>query len=1002
MTKHNDHSRRDVLALLGSVAALPILPANARAIPGEKHTLDAPYTVSDDPWPYLRGNHRIRVYVPGPGRIVHVLIRWRRLDTDIEDKGILVFDPNDREVMNTGIADTSSESVDIFFEASQPGNYHIYYLPHKTMAGGHPAGGKRGEYLAPQMAPSPAWLRLFEQSSSISARNRIPQAHVVEFEARTAFDSFYPMEVPATREEVQTFCSRYSDPVFVFPECREHPIKMYGHLPLHWLRDDSRREFSGIAWRGEFYVMQLGVYATEASAIHAESITLSFDDLTGPNGETIAAAAWTCVNTDGVDVQGETFHIPITIDAGKVVPLWCGVQVPVDCKKGNYSGNLSVTHRGGIISIRISLEVLDEFVRAGGVDQLSRMARIEWLNSTLGLESSCTAPYTPLQLENDTVICLGREVSFGDCGLPRSIKAHGEELLAGPIEIGLLRGAARNQWTGTSRIVHASAAIVTLESHGESDDFDLMVKTTMEFDGGIACDVRIISKRQASLSDVALEIPYRADKVLYSVGMSLKGGTRPPSWKWTWTDQPQRWKAQGSNLDYFLWMGNVQSGLYCRLSAPLQDWQNEGKGGVTFAEREDRVLFRAYTGARRLGSKDVIHLSFRLLPTPVKPLDPFHWNYRYAHAYEPPQELRDLDATVINLHQGTPPNLYINYPFLNLDLLGPYVSEAHDLGMRVKLYYTMRELTTRLPELWTFFSLGQEIYRVGGTQGQGDEQLDYWLQEHVRGNYAPGWVTVTETGVIDTSLRVHSDSRLANFYIAGLKWLLDNVGIDGLYLDEIGYSRSIMQRVRRVLDTRPGAMIDMHGNRDWWSCNCPIGYYMEHLPYIDRLWLGEAFDPDSPPDFWLIEMSGLPFGLSSDLLERPNPWRGMLFGMTDRALYSGPSPTSIWRLSSQFGIEDAAMIGWWEKDALVRTQNRDVLATTYSKQGKALIALASWSQRVQQIQLQIDSERLGIDSRRAQLTAPELAGLQESQILSLDQPVIIRPGEGYLLLIEQA
>lgn len=26
-------------------------------------------------------------------------------------------------------------------------------------------------------------------------------------------------------------------------------------------------------------------------------------------------------------------------------------------------------------------------------------------------------------------------------------------------------------------------------------------------------------------------------------------------------------------------------------------------------------------------------------------------------------------------------------------------------------------------------------------------------------------------------------------------------------------------------------MIDLHGNRDWWSCNSPIGYYMEHLPY---------------------------------------------------------------------------------------------------------------------------------------------------------------------------
>lgn len=60
-------------------------------------------------------------------------------------------------------------------------------------------------------------------------------------------------------------------------------------------------------------------------------------------------------------------------------------------------------------------------------------------------------------------------------------------------------------------------------------------------------------------------------------------------------------------------------------------------------------------------------------------------------------------------------------------------------------------------------------------------------------------------------------------------------------------------------------------------------------------------------------MSGIPFGLSSDLLEKPNPWRGMLFGMTNRALYSGPLPTPIWKQWDTFGIEDAAMIGWWNR-----------------------------------------------------------------------------------------
>jgi hypothetical protein len=175
---------------------------------------------------------------------------------------------------------------------------------------------------------------------------------------------------------------------------------------------------------------------------------------------------------------------------------------------------------------------------------------------------------------------------------------------------------------------------------------------------------------------------------------------------------------------------------------------------------------------------------------------------------------------------------------------------------------------------------------------------------------------------------------------------------------------------------------------------------MEHLPYIDRLWLGEAFDPDSAPDFWLIEMSGVPFGLSSDLLQRPNLWRGMLFGMTNHALWSGPSPTPIWKLWDTFGIEDSTMIGWWEDDPPVRTNRTDILATVYCKKDKCLIAVASWAKQTEHIQLQVDWKRLGIDRGNVNISAPVLDGLQEFQKLS-SLTLTVEPGKGYLLLVEQ-
>ncbi len=1000
MNEYVKQSRRDVLAFLGSAATLALVPEKLSARQGGERPeiQEYPYTVVAEPWPYFLGNHRVQVFSDQASEAVCAHIPWRRVDSDPDQKAVLVFDRTGREIVNVVTPNVTQEFGDVIFKAEQPGIYFIYYLPHEELKGPRSVLGPKGRYRKPQQRGETSWIKLHNTSSK-QWLDSLPKARVIEFQARTAFDSFYPMLVPAADSEVRKLCERYSQYVLLFPEDREHPIKMADRLPLRWIQNGPGNTYTGVALRGEFYVLQIGVYLREDAPSPNLPLRLRFDNLTGPNGETLPASAWNCLNTDIIDVHGESTHYEMQVGRGKVTSLWCGVQVPLQAKHGMYRGNISVVVNNEVFPVRIDLEIKRDFIRAGGVDQGWRLARIGWLNSKIGLDDSITSPYSPLQSQGDTVTCLGKEIRLGEDGFPKSIRSNGCELLAAPVAFTL--DGSRLRWQSTSIVESKSDAKIVVASVSESGPFTLQVRTTVEFDGGIGFDVKLTSKQFQAVADIALEIPYLKDMVPYAVGMGLTGGRRPRSLRWSWSEQPQSWKDQGSNLEYFLWLGDVVSGLYCRLKSPLENWKNGKNGFVSVAESGDSVLFKASSGAKRIHANEKLDFSFRLLPTPVKPIDSQHWRNRYAHSYQPPSELRAMGATINNIHQGTLPNMYINYPFLNLDLLVPYTSEAHTLGMKVKIYYTMRELSTRLPELWTFRSLGNEIYRVGGTQGQGDPQLDFWLQEHLRDDYSPGWITPTPTGDIDTSLRVYSDSRLANFYLEGLNWLLQNAAIDGLYLDEIGYPRVTMQRVRRILERRPGAMIDMHGNHDWWSCHCPIGYYMEHLPYIDRLWLGEGFDPDSPPDFWLIEMSGIPFGLSSDMLEKPNLWRGMLFGMTDRALYSGPSPTPIWKLWDSFGIEDAEMIGWWNKDVPVKTGRSDVLVTVYKKPGKSLIALASWASGTVSVTLDVNWEALGIAANKTKITIPEMEGIQAAGQLRSGQPIRVHSGRGFLLIFEQ-
>jgi hypothetical protein len=955
---------------------------------------EVPYGVVAQPWPEVLGNQRAVLRVDTPSDAIVAHLPWRRHDDHPEQKAVLVFDDSGQPVVNSTTCHLTAESADVVFQASRRGDYYVYFFPQAGLGERHPAPGK-GEYRAPQPPADQAWLRRMGAS--------LPRAAVVEFEARTAFDSFYPMEVAATAEEVRRLGAAHRRPFLLFPEARERAIRMTDALPYSWIQSGPGDRFAGSAWRGEFYVFQIGVYAQKDLAPADADIAVRFEDLIRAEGRKIPSSALECLNIGGMDARGKPLGRGFRVKAGTVGALWCGVQVPVDAAPGNYEGTLHlIPPGGGDLPVHLDLEVKTDSLRAGGVDQPARLSRLNWLNSAIGLEDTITAPYTPLRVSGRTVACLGREVQFGDAGFPVSVQAAGRELLAGPIGLQVYDGAQSAAWKSTSRIAAQAPAKVVIDSESESAGYRLTVRSTMEFDGGIGFDVRLRSLREARVSDIALEIPYLETAVPYSVGMGLAGGARPQSWQWRWSDQPQRWKEQGSNLEYFLWMGGVQTGLYCRLKSPLSDWRNGDHGGVRFDRESGRVLFRAGGGPRALHRGEELNFSFRLLPTPVKPLDPQHWNTRYAHAYRPVEEIRSSGATVVNIHHDTLSNLYINYPFLNLDLLTPYVSQAHAQGIKVKVYYTVRELTTHLPELWALRSLGDEIYRTSGTQGHGNPQLDFWLQEHLGHDYTPAWITRTPAGDIDAAIRVFFDSRLDNFYLEGLKWLIENVPIDGIYLDEIGYPRDIMQRVRRVVDLRPGAMIDLHGNRDWWSCNSPVGYYMEHFPYVDRLWFGEAFNPDSPPDFWLVEMSGIPFGLSSDMLQNPNPWRGMLFGMTARSLHGGAqSPTPIWKLWDEFGIQDAAMIGWWDSAAPVKTGQGDILATVYVKPGKSLVAIASWAKDPASVTLDVNWKQLGIDEKRARITAPAIANFQDARQFSPGEAVPVAPGRGWLLVIDQ-
>ena len=93
----------------------------------------------------------------------------------------------------------------------------------------------------------------------------------------------------------------------------------------------------------------------------------------------------------------------------------------------------------------------------------------------------------------------------------------------------------------------------------------------------------------------------------------------------------------------------------------------------------------------------------------------------------------ETGANVINLHHGNAVNPHINYPFFRPAFMKQYVDESHAKGYKVKIYYTVRELTNHAPELFALKSLGHEIFSPGKGGGYA------WLQEHLDGDYIGAW-----------------------------------------------------------------------------------------------------------------------------------------------------------------------------------------------------------------------------------------------------------------------
>jgi hypothetical protein len=981
------------------------------------------------------GNHRAVVRVDRAADAVLAHIPWRRRDQTPDKVNLVVINATtNQRVRNVIRQNINREFGDIAFEATTAGDYYVYYLPYTgTFKSNYP----KITYRVVEQTADSTWLTRnglgFAAGGNFPASlaaNRIrPTATTTGFDAVNEFSKFTQMEYIAGAEELTALReANRGTPFLAFAEDRANSIRMRDDIPHVWAERGAFKPFTGTAMRGESYAFQIGVWAHKGAIDLLRTGSRGLKRIGGT--ETIPASAIKSINFSGTDWSGTRFTRAVHVDSGKVQAVWFYIDVPATTAPGDYEGYVELEIKAFEPRIvRLTLHVSPTLAKNHGDDAPANLTRLRWLNSQLAANDEIVAPYIPLKVAGRTISLLGRSFTIGGDGMPVSIRSYfssgnteittkSREILSHPIALNVIGADGRViAFSGAAPVItKRTAGKVAWTATTTSGALTKQLRASLEFEGTAEYAVAIRARARTEVRDVRFELPINSAAAKYMMGLGQKGGYRPESFHW-------KWDVASKNQDA-AWIGDVNAGVqftlkdehYVRplntnfyLSKPLiapKSWANDGKGGCDIvsdnvsdstAERRTRgsVTVSCYSGRHVIEAGDSLRFDFRLMVTPFKPLDTKgQWSTRYFHAFVPVDSAQKRGANTINVHHANRVNPWINYPFIETAAMRSYIDSAHARGMKAKIYYTVRELTDRAPEIFALRSLGDEVLSSGPGGGFS------WLQEHLGSDYIAAW-HVPENK--DAAIVNSGVSRWHNFYIEGLNWLVKNEKIDGLYLDDVAFDRLTMKRVRKVLDRgNPGALLDLHSAnqynpRDGYASSANL--YLEHFPFINRLWFGEYFDYDSRPDYWLVEISGIPFGLMGEMLEKGgNPWRGMTMGMTARLPWSG-DPGPLWKVWDEFGIQKSAMHGWWSGSDPVTTSDKDVLATTWTRDGAAMVSLASWNDSDATVTLNIDWKRLGIDSTQARISAPHIDGFQTALNLSSASRIVVPAKKGLVIQI---
>lgn len=703
-----------------------------------------------------------------------------------------------------------------------------------------------------------------------------------------------------------------------------------------------------------------------------------------------------CINTDVVTKFGESKKQKVSLKANTIQPLFFTVEAD---KLGEREERCTINIRTEkeLKQFNLLFKITTEPVENNGYNDLWRLSRIDWLNSKMCMDDTVIMPYISPKIIDNKLIVLGREIKLNKNGLPRQIYSKFDEAveLEGTVQKQLFEKAAVFSVDGESLPEGITGKNlfnnrIELTTECENERYSAYVSSVLRYEGLMEYSVKITPKKDFTASNVSLDFYVSPDCSLLMHGLGHRA-SEAQNLNFKWDNQ----KQQDS-----LFIGCVNCGMrvkfkaegYTRplvnifyknlpLKTPVETWDNFGKGGITVTKSDTNTRISAYTGEFVFKANETREFLFEIHISPLKPIDyKKAFSVRYSHSNKLKNEIREIDEAAkkglshVIFHQGNMVMPFINYPFYETERLKNAVNYARKKGIGIKLYYTEREHSNHMAETFVYKALGDEIIlRKKGVGHSWQKEVPQWLIDNFGEDIIPGWFVKYKHGKYkndhDISFIVKPDTRLDNYYIEGLNWLVENIGIKGIYIDDTSLDRTTLERAKKVLQKQDG-LIDMH----MWNheevragdVSC-MNLYTEILPFLDSVWLGEGFFYKKySPEYMLAEVSGIPYGVTGQMLEGGGDlYLGMLYGMNNRYGWGYKNAVKMYKIWDDFGITESKMLGYWHSENPADTDNGNVLSTVYLKKNEALVCLYNFSDKTECFRLSLNQNKLGFKPESA-------------------------------------